>query len=134
MANNAQSFKAPQCEKRPQQTGTAAQKVSCRLFTRIQFVPATSSASAQNSFNAPLCRGYCFGKARRHELDKFREPVALVEAEFRSTLSRESLFWSATACANEAFGPSGVTQELLARSERCTLVSHYRDQVRRGTT
>ena len=28
MANNAQSFKAPQCEKRPQQTGAAAQKVS----------------------------------------------------------------------------------------------------------
>jgi hypothetical protein len=80
------------------------------------------------------------GEARRHELDKFREPVALVEAEFRSTLSRESLFWPAMACANEAFGHSrlcasafgGVTRDLLAGSERCTLVSHYSDRVRRG--
>jgi len=32
------------------------------------------------------------GEARRHELDKFRERVAVVEAEFRSTLSREKPF------------------------------------------
>src|ERR1700677_3962837 len=52
-------FQGAAVQKHPQQTGAAAQKVSCRLFTRIQFVPAaTSSASAQNSFNALLCRGY----------------------------------------------------------------------------
>jgi hypothetical protein len=83
------------------------------------------------------------GEARRHELDKFREPVAHVEAEFRSTLSREKISGLlAMARANDAFGHSrlcasavgGVTQDLLARSERCTLVSHYGDQVRRGAT
>jgi hypothetical protein len=71
------------------------------------------------------------GEARRHELDKFRERVAVVEAEFRSTLSRERPFRPAMACANDAFGHSrlrawafgGVTQDLLARGERCTLVS-----------
>jgi hypothetical protein len=51
MANNAQSFKAPQCEKRPQRTGAAAQKVGCNEFARIRSVPAaTSIASAQSSF------------------------------------------------------------------------------------
>jgi hypothetical protein len=29
------------------------------------------------------------GEARRHELDKFRERVAVVEPEFCSTLSKE---------------------------------------------
>jgi hypothetical protein len=33
MANNAQSFKAPQCEKRPQRTGAVAQKVGCSIRT-----------------------------------------------------------------------------------------------------
>jgi hypothetical protein len=84
------------------------------------------------------------GEARRHELDKFREPVALVEAESRSTLSREEAFSGllAMARANNAFGHSrlcawafaGMTQDLLAGSERCTLVSHYSGQVRRGAT
>ena len=32
------------------------------------------------------------GEPRGHELDKFRERVAVVEAEFRSTLSREKPF------------------------------------------
>jgi hypothetical protein len=32
------------------------------------------------------------GEPRRHELDKFRERVAVVEAEFRSTLSKEKPF------------------------------------------
>lgn len=41
MANSAQSFKAPQCEKGPQQTGAAAQKVHW-LFTQIQSVPAAT--------------------------------------------------------------------------------------------
>jgi hypothetical protein len=51
MANNEQSFKAPQCEKRPQRTGAAAQKVGCNEFARIRSVPAaTSIASAQSSF------------------------------------------------------------------------------------
>jgi hypothetical protein len=90
MANSAQSFKAPQCEKRPQQTGAAAQKVSCRLFTRIQSVSAaTSSASVQNSSTHSSVVAIGLGEAHRHELDKFRERVAVVEAEFRSTLSRE---------------------------------------------
>src|SRR3984957_13981617 len=39
MANNAQSFKAPQCEKRPRRTGAAAQKVGCSEFARIWSVP-----------------------------------------------------------------------------------------------
>jgi hypothetical protein len=30
--------------------------------------------------------------ARRHELDKFRERLAVVEAEFHSTLSRKTFF------------------------------------------
>jgi hypothetical protein len=38
------------------------------------------------------------GETCRHELDKFRERLAVVEAEFRSTLSRENLFWPAMAC------------------------------------
>jgi hypothetical protein len=50
------------------------------------------------------------GEARRHELDKFREPVAHVEAEFRSTLSREKTFSGllAMARANDAFGATAV--------------------------
>jgi hypothetical protein len=90
MANSAQSFKAPQCEKRPQQTGAAAQKVSCSLFTRIQSVSAaTSSVSVQNSSTDSSVVAIGLGEAHRHELDKFRERVAVVEAEFHSTLSRE---------------------------------------------
>jgi hypothetical protein len=134
MANSAQSFKAPQCEKRPQQTGAAAQKVSCRLFTRIQSVSAAaSSASAQNSSTHVSAAAIGLAEARRHELDKFRERVAFVEAEFRSTLSREKPFpacllwrWQMTHSAQPLrewrFG--GVTQDLLKRDESCTLVSH----------
>jgi hypothetical protein len=93
MANNAQSFKAPQCEKRPQQTGAAAQKVSCRVFTRIHLSRPPphrrrrKTVSVQSSLAA-----IALGEARRHELDKFREPVTRVETEFRSTSSREKTF------------------------------------------
>jgi hypothetical protein len=90
MANSAQSFKAPQCEKRP---GAAAQKVRCWLFTQIQSVPAaTSSKLAQNSSRSSSVVDIGLGEARRHELDKFRERVAAVETEFRSTLSKEKPF------------------------------------------
>jgi hypothetical protein len=93
MANSAQSFKAPQCEKRPQQTGAAAQKVRCWLFTQTQSVPAaTSSKLAQNSSTSSSVVAIGLGEARRHELDKFRERVAAVETEFRSTLSKEKPF------------------------------------------
>jgi hypothetical protein len=97
MANSAQSFKAPQCEKRPRQTCAAAQKVRCGLFTQIQSVPAaTSSASAQNSSTMAIG----LGEARRHELDKFREPVAAVEAEFRSTVTKKKAFSGVLAMAS----------------------------------
>jgi hypothetical protein len=132
MANSTQSFKAPQCEKRPQQTSAAAQKVSRRVFTRIQPPGRTSSASAHCSSMYSSLVAIRLSEARRHELDKFRERVAVVEAEL----------WPAMVCANEAFGHSrlcawafgGVTQDLLARSERCTLVSRYSDQACRGAT
>jgi hypothetical protein len=68
--------------------------------------------------------------------------VTRVETEFRSTSSREKTFSGllAMARANDAFGHSrlcasavgGVTKDLLAKSERCTLVLRFRDQVRRG--
>jgi hypothetical protein len=136
MANSAKSFKAPQCEKRPQQTGAAAQKVSRRVFARIQSPGRhlIGVCELQFSMYSSLV-AIGLGEARRHELDKFRERVAVVEAEL----------WPAMACANEAFGHSrlcawglcawafgGVTQDLLARSERCTLVSDYSDQAGRG--
>jgi hypothetical protein len=62
------------------------------------------------------------GKAGRHELDKFRERLAVVEAEFHSTLSREKAFSGPLSRAQvsqsrlcaRAFG--GVTQDLLARA------------------
>jgi hypothetical protein len=58
MANSAQSFKAPQCEKRPQQTSTAAQKVRS-LFTQIQSVPAATSIEVRaKQFSALFCGGY----------------------------------------------------------------------------
>ena len=93
MANSEQSFKVPQCEKRPRQTGAAAQKMHPWLFTQIQSVPAAaSSKSAQNSSTPSSVMATGLGEARRHELDKFREPVAVVEAEFRSTVSKEKPF------------------------------------------
>jgi len=131
MANSAQSFKAPQCKKRPQQTGCSCSKSEllviptnpvgpCRHLIRVRKTVSMHSSVVAIGLVEP----------RRHELDKFRERVARVEAEF----------WPAMACANEAFGHrrlrawafGGVTQDLLARSERCTLVSHCSDQVRRG--
>jgi hypothetical protein len=142
MANNAQSFKAPQCEKRPQQTGAAAQKVSCRVFTRIHLSRPPPQRRRKTVLVQSSLAAIALGEARRHELDKFREPVTRVETEFRSTSSREkNLFWPvAMARANDAFGHSrlcasavgGVTKDLLAKSERCTLVLRFRDQVRRG--
>jgi hypothetical protein len=83
MANSAQSFKAPQCEKRQRQMGAAAQKVTYRLFARC--VPsAILSTSAQNRSTYSHVVAIGLGEARRHELDKFRERVAVVE-EFPST-------------------------------------------------
>jgi hypothetical protein len=45
--------------------------------------------SAQNSSAPSSAVATGLGEARRHELDKFRERVAVVEPEFRSTLSKE---------------------------------------------
>lgn len=84
MANSAQSFKALQCEKQPRQRGGAAQKVSYRLFT-CSVPSAISSMSAQNSSMYSHVVPIGLGEARRHELDKFRERVVVVEAEFPST-------------------------------------------------
>jgi hypothetical protein len=88
MANSAQSFKAPQCEKRQPQIGAAAQKVTYRLFRRS--VPsAISSTSAQTRSTYSYVVTIGLGEARRHELDKFRARVAVVEPEFPSTQSKE---------------------------------------------
>jgi hypothetical protein len=52
--------------------------------------------SAQNSSTPSSAVATGLGDARRHELDKFRERVAAVEPEFRSTLSKEEKpFWRA---------------------------------------
>jgi hypothetical protein len=131
MANSAQSFKAPQCEKRPQQTGAAAQKVRCWLFTQIQSVPAaTSSKLAQNSSTSSSVVAIGLGEARRHELDKFRERVAacrnripldLVERKAfpACSLWRAQMTHSAPAIARVAVrrrdpGPSQEGRELHA--------------------
>jgi hypothetical protein len=132
MANSGQSFKAPQCEKRPRQTDAAAQKMRCRLFTQIQSVPAAaSSTSAQNSSTPSSVMATGLGEVRRHELDKFREPVAAVEAEFRSTVSKEKPFpacllwrWQMTHSAAAMcawFG--GVTLAFSRGTKSGTLVS-----------
>ena len=71
-------------------------------------------------------------EAGRHELDKFRERVAAIGAEYRSTLSRVKPFLARNGAQNETFGHSHlhewafgeVTQDLLTTGERCTLVSH----------
>ena len=139
MANSAQSFKAPQCEKRPRQKGAAAQKVSCRLFSTNPVVPAAiSSTSAQNSSMYSYVVAIGLGEARRHELDKFRERVAVVEAEFRSTLSKKSLSGllamvcamthSAAAIARVAVRrrDAGPSQEGRALRARLTLGARVR--------
>ena len=51
-----------------------------------------SSKLAQNSSTSSSVVAIGLGEARRHELDKFRERVAAVETEFRSTLSKEKPF------------------------------------------
>jgi hypothetical protein len=88
---------------------------------------------AQNSSTPPSAVANGLDKARRHELDKFRERVAAVEPEFRSTLSKEEKpFWRAgdgdgrwrirlqLLCAR--FGD--VTLGILKKDESCTLVSN----------
>jgi hypothetical protein len=69
------------------------------------------------------------GEERRHELDKFRERVAVSKQNSRSTLSKEKPFpacllrrWQMTHSAPWRFG--GVTLGLLKRDASCTLVSH----------
>jgi nucleotide-binding universal stress UspA family protein len=75
------------------------------------------------------------GEPRGYELDKFRDRLAVVEAEFRSALPMIAAIakdLDADLVVAGAFGQSrlrewafgGVTQDLLARGERCTLVSH----------
>jgi hypothetical protein len=63
---------------------------------------------AQNSSTPPSAVANGLDKARRHELDKFRERVAAVEPKFRSTLSKEESLSGvlAMALADGAFGPS----------------------------
>jgi hypothetical protein len=103
MANNAQSFKAPQCKKRLQDMGAAAQKMGCSEFIRI--LAATSLAAAQNNSECALLSQH--REACRHELDKFRAPVAAIGSEFHATFSRvNNLLWPGIACANDAFRPS----------------------------
>jgi hypothetical protein len=89
-------------------------------------------ASAQNSSTHSSVVSIGLGEARRHELDKFRERVAVVESEFRSTLSKEKpfpacLLWRsqmthwAPAIARVAVRRHDLG--LLKRDEGCTLVS-----------
>ena len=70
--------------------------------------PPPELKSAQNSSTPSSAVATGLGKARRHELDKFRERVALVEPKFRSTLSKEESLSGvlAMALADGAFGPS----------------------------
>jgi hypothetical protein len=87
-------------------------------------------ASAQNSSTHSSVVSIGLGEARRHELDKFRERVAVVEPEFRSTLSKKAFSGLlAMAFANDALGPSHCAVAvrrhdlgLLKRDEGCTLV------------
>jgi hypothetical protein len=81
------------------------------------------------------------GEARRHELDKFRERVPAVEAEFRSMLSREKPSLACYSVRNGRIRPQpfrdwpfgGVTQDLLKRDElHARLIIGAR--VRRGAT
>jgi hypothetical protein len=96
------------------------------LFTQIQSVPPAGSSPS-----SAVATG--LAEARRHELDKFRERVAAVEPEFRSTLSKEEKpFWRAgdgvgkrrirpqLLCAR--FGD--VTLGILKKDESGTLVSN----------
>ena len=78
MANNAQSFKAPQCKKAARDNGCGCPKNGLPAkFARI--AAAHSSTAAKTVRNTPLSR---HRQVRRHELDKFREPVALSEQNF----------------------------------------------------
>jgi hypothetical protein len=81
------------------------------------------------------------GEARRHELDKFRERVPAVEAEFRSMLSREKPSLACYSVRKGRIRPQlfrdwpfgGVTQDLLKRDElHARLIIGAR--VRRGAT
>jgi hypothetical protein len=82
MANNAQSFKAPQCEKRAQWTDAAAQKVGCGTSHQSGLYRRLNRICARQFMGWPF-RAVGLDEARRHELDKFRERVAVLGAEFR---------------------------------------------------
>jgi hypothetical protein len=82
MANNAQNFKAPHCE-RDRRSRVRLLKKCAAAYSHKSNLAATLSKSQQNS-STPSS----LAEARRHELDKFRERVAVVEPEFRSTSSK----------------------------------------------
>jgi hypothetical protein len=134
MANNAEGFKAPQCEK---QAGVrehgcpknSLQQESIRVGLHHSGFPQPSSASAHNK---PQCTfPYCRWPYEPcgHELDKVCERVEPFEAAARFGVAdgeRPSMYR-----ANDAYGHTrshkqsagGVTQDLLVTYERCTLVS-----------
>jgi hypothetical protein len=84
MANSAQSSR--------RRSAKSDRHRRVQLLKKWIYPAAASSASAQNSSIRSSVVAIGLGDARRHELDKFREPVAAVEAEFRSTVSKESVF------------------------------------------
>jgi hypothetical protein len=94
MANSAQSFKAPQCEKRLQQDGCGCSKSALLVIHTNPICPGRNliEARAKQFDVSSSVVAIGLGEARRHELDKFRERVAAVETEFRSTLSKEKPF------------------------------------------
>jgi hypothetical protein len=132
MANNAEGFKAPQCEKQAGPWETAAQKIACSknpsgsACTAAAF-PQPSSASAHNN---PQCTfAYWPQEPCGHELDKFCERVAPFEAACRFGLADGEQ--PSMSRANDAYEHSrsnkqsvgGATQDLLVTCECCTLVS-----------
>jgi hypothetical protein len=87
MANNAQNFKAPHCE-RDRRSRVRLLKKCAAAYSHKSNLAATLSKSQQNSSTPSSAVASGLAEARRHELDKFRERVAVVEPEFRSTSSK----------------------------------------------
>jgi hypothetical protein len=127
MANSAQSFKAPQCESDRNRWVRLLKKCAASYSHKSNLsLPPTSSKLAQNSSTSSSVVAIGLGEARRHELDKFRERVAVVETVFRSTLSKEKPF---PACSLWRAQMTHSAQPLCAwfggkRDGSCTLISN----------
>ena len=115
---------------RPQQTGAAAQKVVCSEFARIRSAGRHLNWIRANS-SALVCAGYWSRRSAPPRTRQISRACDSFRAEFRSRGRSRQVSRACDGLANGAsaqplrewaFG--GVTQDLLARGERCTLVSH----------